>query len=251
MAAPVITSPLTAAGVLHVPFSYRITATNVPDSFGATPLPAGYNVVTTTGKIFGRAVSVETVSVTISATNADGTGTATLVITITDGGVPPPPPDDTGIVTFPAKAWFAPDEVLDYADLDSAGQAIAQFEGNSIGTTELSADAIANKVVAIGGPGRIGQYVFPTDFVPTASALHLDLIKKIMVPGVLPSDPVIVGEVYNVDANGNKTNPAVNNSVFIGACIANFMSLYVFNGNGVTIPAGSVLNYRVFSFPTS
>jgi hypothetical protein len=80
---PVITSPLTASGKLNEPFSYLITATNNPTSFGATNLPSGLTVSTSTGSISGTPTVTGTFHVTISASNAAGTGSATLVLTVT------------------------------------------------------------------------------------------------------------------------------------------------------------------------
>jgi hypothetical protein len=82
-AIPVITSALTASGTLGVAFSYQITASNSPTSWGATPLPAGTSV-NATGLITGTPTTIGVTNVTISATNVGGTGSATLVITITD-----------------------------------------------------------------------------------------------------------------------------------------------------------------------
>ena len=44
-AAPVITSATTASGTVGTAFSYQITATNTPTSYGATGLPAGLSVI--------------------------------------------------------------------------------------------------------------------------------------------------------------------------------------------------------------
>jgi hypothetical protein len=79
---PVITSPLTASGNSNKLFSYQITATNNPTSYSATGLPAGVTLNTSSGLIRGTPQRAGTSSVTIGATNANGTGTATLVITI-------------------------------------------------------------------------------------------------------------------------------------------------------------------------
>src|SRR5262249_33694153 len=48
---PVITSAGTASGTVGVAFTYQITATNGPTSFGASPLPAGLSVNTANGVI--------------------------------------------------------------------------------------------------------------------------------------------------------------------------------------------------------
>jgi PKD repeat protein len=79
---PVISSSLTASGTVGVAFTYTITATNSPTSYGAAGLPAGLSVNTSTGIISGTPTATGTSSVTISATNAGGTGNATLTITV-------------------------------------------------------------------------------------------------------------------------------------------------------------------------
>ncbi len=81
-APPVITSATTATGTLGTAFSYQITATNSPTSFGATGLPAGLSVNSASGLISGTPTGAGTSSVTLSATNAGGTGNATLTLTV-------------------------------------------------------------------------------------------------------------------------------------------------------------------------
>src|SRR5687768_7476195 len=79
---PVITSTAAAGGNEGFPFSYQITATNSPTSFGATGLPPGLSVSTTTGVISGTPTVSATFNATISATNATATATQPLVITL-------------------------------------------------------------------------------------------------------------------------------------------------------------------------
>src|SRR5215212_3620975 len=74
---PVVTSG-TATGTVNVAFSYQIVAV-APSQFpvtgyGATGLPAGLNVNTSTGLISGTPTAAGTYNVTISATNSKGTG---------------------------------------------------------------------------------------------------------------------------------------------------------------------------------
>jgi PKD repeat protein len=82
VAQPVITSATTASGKMGTAFSYQISATNTPTSYGATGLPAGLSVSSTTGLISGTPAATGTSAVTLSATNSNGTGHATLTLTI-------------------------------------------------------------------------------------------------------------------------------------------------------------------------
>jgi uncharacterized delta-60 repeat protein len=80
--APVITSASTASVVGFTAFSYEITATQSPTSFGASGLPAGLTVDTSTGLISGTPTEQGTFNATISASNASGTGSAPLTLTV-------------------------------------------------------------------------------------------------------------------------------------------------------------------------
>jgi hypothetical protein len=78
---PVISSSAGANGVAGVQFFYAITASDRPDTFSATGLPAGLTLDPATGIITGVAV-VSTATAKITASNALGTGTASLRIII-------------------------------------------------------------------------------------------------------------------------------------------------------------------------
>jgi hypothetical protein len=80
--APAITSALTASGTLNQAFTYQIVATNGPTSYGATGLPNGLSINTTTGAITGTPTAAASSNVTITATNVGGTDTETLVLTV-------------------------------------------------------------------------------------------------------------------------------------------------------------------------
>lgn len=81
-AVPAITSVTTSNGTVGIAFSYQITATNTPTSYGATGLPAGLLVNTSTGLISGTPTAAGSSTVTLSAINSTGTGTATLTLTV-------------------------------------------------------------------------------------------------------------------------------------------------------------------------
>jgi len=80
--APVITSPASGSCTVNTSCSFQITATNTPTSWGASPLPVGMSVNTSTGLISGTPTVTGTTNTTESATNAGGTGTASLALTV-------------------------------------------------------------------------------------------------------------------------------------------------------------------------
>jgi hypothetical protein len=86
--APVITSALTATGIIGARFGYAITATNNPTGFFAIGLPAGLSFDQASGGITGTPVAAGTSTVTLRATNRGGTGSTNLVLTI--NAAPPP-----------------------------------------------------------------------------------------------------------------------------------------------------------------
>lgn len=83
---PVITSPSTAGGIAGQAFSYQITASNAPTSYGATNLPAWASINTTNGLISSPNPIAGTNVVTISASNSVGVGSTNLTITILPSG---------------------------------------------------------------------------------------------------------------------------------------------------------------------
>ncbi len=85
---PTITSSLTASAVAGASFSYQITGTKFPTSFGATGLPAGSDINTATGVISGAPMVDGVFEITVSATNSAGSDSKSLVLTIS---IPPPP----------------------------------------------------------------------------------------------------------------------------------------------------------------
>ncbi|HEX7653018.1 MAG TPA: tandem-95 repeat protein, partial [Verrucomicrobiae bacterium] len=86
---PGITSALAATGTNGSAFSYTITASNSPTSFGASGLPLGLGVNTVNGLISGTPTTFGSFNVTISATNAYGVGSATLVLSLANTNLPP------------------------------------------------------------------------------------------------------------------------------------------------------------------
>lgn len=79
---PEITSPPTATGQVRVAFSYPITATSNPTSFGAANLPVGLQVDSASGLISGVPLASGSFNVTLLATNIFGSASTNLLLQI-------------------------------------------------------------------------------------------------------------------------------------------------------------------------
>jgi hypothetical protein len=105
--APSITSPLVASGTAFEAFSYQIEASNSPTSFDASGLPEGVTVDTATGLISGTPTVPGEYTVSLSATNDEGTGAASLALSIAQNPGAP-------VITSALTATTAIDEPFSY-----------------------------------------------------------------------------------------------------------------------------------------
>lgn len=81
--APVITGTMRAYTPIGQPFTYKIAALHAPTRFAATGLPKGLTMNTTTGEITGTPTEAGAQSISLRATNDNGTGKETLTLKVT------------------------------------------------------------------------------------------------------------------------------------------------------------------------
>ena len=80
---PSVTSAGNVTGYLGTALSYPITGSGSPTLFGASGLPAGLSVNTSTGVVSGTPTALGTYPATVTAANAGGTGSETVTFAIT------------------------------------------------------------------------------------------------------------------------------------------------------------------------
>lgn len=85
---PTITSSPVANAVSGLSFSYTITASGSPTSFGADALLPDWSVDSATGVITGMPVGTGVFTLLLNATNAGGTGWKALTLTVLPPGTP-------------------------------------------------------------------------------------------------------------------------------------------------------------------
>jgi autotransporter-associated beta strand protein len=131
------TTPLGAAVTSGSAFSYQIPAANSPTSYGATGLPAGLTLNTSTGLITGTATTAGIYYASVSATNAGGTATSQLLI-----AVPPPTPfvqssNNPPTLLSSSGGNMTVQPVLDNTLLINPGKGFAEYYGPSVYTASL------------------------------------------------------------------------------------------------------------------
>ncbi len=104
---PVLNATDTAKAYMSVPFSYQIGGTNSPFSYTALSLPASLTIDTVKGVISGVPLKIDTIRLSIQATNVSGSASATLVIIVSKPPVP--------VVISPASAHGVVGQTFSFA----------------------------------------------------------------------------------------------------------------------------------------
>jgi sugar lactone lactonase YvrE/PKD repeat protein len=205
--APVITSLGIASARIGAAFTYQITATNDPTSFGASGLPPGLTIDPVAGTITGAATATGTYPATMTATNAGGFDTEALVISIL-----PPVSANGPVIT---SATTASGQV----GLQFGYQIIATDNPTLFGAANLPAGLTlnANTGAIIGTPTTAGTFTVTIAAINTDGTGIQTLVITIAPAGmVLTSAPVVVGQaghglIYQITATGNPTSFGASN----------------------------------------
>lgn len=81
---PAITSTAKARAEIGQPFAFVVTASNSPVSFSASPLPPGLSFNADTGAFSGTPTTSGVYSISLTASNSDGSGTGTLSLKVSN-----------------------------------------------------------------------------------------------------------------------------------------------------------------------
>lgn len=131
----VITSATSASRNQGQDAAYQIVAINSPTSYGASGLPAGASVNTSTGYISGRLTGSGTVSSTMTATNGVGGQTVGLTWNITAASITP------SASVSPSTTWTGSSVTLTRAGTTNFGLAWTE---NTIWRPVSGAQALGN-----------------------------------------------------------------------------------------------------------
>ncbi|MCF6404373.1 carbohydrate-binding protein [Chitinophaga filiformis] len=190
---PVIQHADTVKGVVVLPFTDTLKASFNPTSFGASGLPPGLNINTSTGLITGTPTQAGNFSTTLSATNISGTGNKTVIFAI-QGGTP-----FKGIpISLPGK--------LEAEDYDLGGQNIAY---NDFDANNHSGQYRPNEGVDVEGCGEGGY-----DVGGMSAGEWISYSVNVTQPGTYTLQARVASpnlqKSFHVELNGKNISGAIN-----------------------------------------
>ena len=195
--APIISSALTAVGVVGTPFTYQITATvttNLVATYSAVGLPPGLAVNAASGLISGTPTSafIGTTNVTIGAINTEGTGTAQLALTINAA------PGEADIVTQPTNVTVIVGQSAAFSVV-AAGNApiFYQWRKNGANIAGATSATYNTPATAMTDNGKLYS-VLVSNAVSSVISASATLT-------VLPIAPAITVQPTNITVNAGQT----------------------------------------------
>jgi hypothetical protein len=161
---PVITSPLTAAGTVGVPFTYQFLALG-ETSLSVTNLPAGLSFNTTLSAIVGTPAVTGLFQVGLNAINGAGTTTATLSLTIL------PAPIGGPTINSSSAATGRPGQPFRFQVTTTGGSPAARVSATGLpaGLTIDAATGIISGTTAFEGSAVVTLTVTDGAFTTSAS----------------------------------------------------------------------------------
>jgi hypothetical protein len=172
--APSITSKATDTGVAGTAYSYQITGTASPVSYGATGLPGWLSVNTETGLISGTPPGGGTYTFSPTATNVSGTGTELVTLTVSNNSSSAP------VLTSATTASGTVGSSFSY-------QITATNSPTSYSALSLPAGLVFNSTTGTitGTPSTVGTYPVPisaTNASGSSSAVLTLTVSPIIAP---------------------------------------------------------------------
>ncbi len=207
LSVPAQTSATAASGTAGQSFSYTATFSNFPTSYGATGLPAGLSINSTTGVISGTPSAAGSSTVTLSATNGAGTGSGSVTISIAAATLPSNVPAQTSATTasgligqaFSYTAAFSNSPSVYSATNLPAGLSLNSATGVISGTPSVTGVFIVT-LTATNGSGTSSGVLVLTIASGTAGAIPGHLSNLSVRTGAGTGDStLIVGFVIGGD----------------------------------------------------